>query len=105
MAVSLPMCTLDESGMGKQRARYARIARSVTSLDRRADSIRLSLSADFDQRTLDELMTVEAQCCPFFRFALNEAGTELTVSVDDAEMHPALDAIASELGAGLQATR
>jgi hypothetical protein len=105
MAVSLPMCTLDESGIGEQRARYARIARSVTSLDRRPDSIRLSLSADFDQRTLDELMKVEAQCCPFFRFALNEAGTELTVSVADAEMHPALEAIASELGAGLQAGR
>jgi hypothetical protein len=99
------MCTLDESGMGKQRARYARIARSVTSFDRRADSIRLRLSADFDRRILDELMNVEAQCCPFFRFALAEAGTELTVSVDDAEMLPALEAIASQLGVSLQAAR
>jgi hypothetical protein len=102
VAVNLPMCTLGESGMAEQRARYARIASSVMSLDRRADSIRLSLTADFDRRSLDELTKVEAQCCPFFRFALDDARAQLTISVDDPEMLPALEAIASELGAGGQ---
>jgi len=96
------MCSLDEPGMREQRARYSRIAHSVMSLDRRADVITLSLSADFDRRTLDELIKVEAECCPFFRFALNEARFQLEISVDDPEMIPALDAIAAELVAGLQ---
>ena len=99
------MCSLDEPGMREQRARYARIARSVMSLDRRADLIRVSLSADFDRRTLDELIKVEAECCPFFRFALNEARAQLEISVDDPELIPALDAIAVELVADLQVAR
>jgi hypothetical protein len=104
MSVSLPMCTLDESGVGEQRARYARIARSVTSLDRRADLIRLSLSADFDRRTLEELVQVETRCCPFFRFAFNDDQREMTITVDDAQMLPALEAIASGFGARAQAS-
>ena len=91
--------------MREQHARYARIARGVISLDRRADVIRLGLSADFDRRTLDELIKVEAECCPFFRFVLNEARAQLEISVDDPEMIPALDAIAAELGVGLQVAR
>jgi len=87
--------------MREQRARYARIAHSVMSLDRRADVIRLSLSADFDRRILGELIKVEAECCPFFRFALDDARAQLEISVDDPEKVPALDAIAAELSAGL----
>jgi len=99
------MCSLDEPGMREPRARYSRIARSVTSVERRADVIRLSLSADFDRRTLDELIKVEAECCPFFRFALSEARSQLEISVDDPEMLPALDAIAAGLVAGVQVAR
>jgi hypothetical protein len=98
MPVNLPMCSLDEQGMREQRARYARIAGSVTSFERRSDVIRLGLSEDFDRPTLEELVEVETQCCPFFRFVLNDTETELTISVDDPQMLPTLEAIGSELG-------
>src|SRR5262249_8442107 len=98
----LPMCSLDEPDMREQRARYARIGHSVMSLDRRADVIELNLSADFDQRTLDELIKVEAECCPFFRFALDEARARLEIGVVDPEMIPALEAFAEEWAGGPQ---
>jgi hypothetical protein len=101
---SLPMCSLDEPGMDEQRARYTRIAESITSLDRSADAVRIELEEDFDRGTLEELVQVEERCCPFFQFALDEDSRELTITVDDAEMLPALDAIASELGAAAQAS-
>jgi hypothetical protein len=96
------MCSLDEPGMGEQRARYARIAESMTSLDRSADAIRFELAEDFDRRTLEEMVQVEARCCPFFQFAFNDDRREMTITVDDAEMLPALEAIASALQTRLQ---
>jgi hypothetical protein len=101
---SLPMCSLDEPGMGEQRARYARIAESMTSLERSSDAVRFELAEDFDRRTLDEMVQVEAGCCPFFQFAFNDDRREMTITVDDAQMLPALEAIASELGAAAQAS-
>jgi hypothetical protein len=100
---SLPMCSLDEAGMGEQRARYARIAEGMTSLERTADAVRIELGQDFDRATLQKLVEVESQCCPFFRFVLNDAETELTISVDDPQMLPALEAIGSELGSAPRA--
>jgi hypothetical protein len=101
---SLPMCSLDEPGMDEQRARYARIAESMTSLERSSDAVRIELAEDFDRRTLEEMIEVETRCCPFFRFAFNDDAREMTVTVDDAQMLPALEAIASELGARAQAS-
>jgi hypothetical protein len=101
---SLPMCSLDEPGMDEQRARYDRIAESVTSLERSSDAVRIELAEDFDRRTLDEMAQVEARCCPFFQFAFNDDRREMTITVDDEQMLPALEAIASELGARAQAS-
>jgi hypothetical protein len=94
----LPTCSLDESRMRQQRARYARIAASVTRLDGGADAVRLELADDFDRRTLQEMVQVEARCCPFFRFGFSEAPPKLTITVDDPQTQPALEALASELG-------
>jgi hypothetical protein len=101
---SLPMCSLDELGMDEQRARYALIAESVTSLERSSDAVRIELAEDFDRGTLDELVQVEVGCCPFFHFAFNDDKREMTITLDDAQMLPALEAIASELGAAAQAS-
>jgi hypothetical protein len=97
------MCSLDEGGMREQRARYARIAGGMISLERSADAVRIELAENFDRPTLQKLVEVEAHCCPFFRFALNDAETELTISVDDPQMLPALEAIGSELGSAPRA--
>jgi hypothetical protein len=91
-------CSLDEQGLREQRARYARLASSVTTVDREEGSIRFSFGKDLDLETLEKMVEVERDCCPFFRFAIDGEARVLTVSVEEWELLPALDAIASELG-------
>jgi hypothetical protein len=91
-------CSLDEQGLREQRARYARLASSVTTVDREEGSLRLRFGKDLDLETLEKMVDVERECCPFFRFAFDGEERALTVSVEGRELLPALDAIASELG-------
>jgi hypothetical protein len=91
-------CSLDEQGLREQAARYARLASSVTTVDREEGSIRFSFGEDLDLQILEKMVDVERDCCPFFRFAFDGEERALTVSVKRRELLPALDAIASELG-------
>jgi hypothetical protein len=93
------ICSLDEQGLREQRARYARLALSVTAVDRREGSIRFRFGEELDLQLLEEMVRVERDCCPFFRFAFDEEGRALTVSVEERELLPALEAIASDLDA------
>jgi hypothetical protein len=96
-------CSLDEQGLREQRARYARLASSVTTVDREEGSIRFSFGKDLDLQTLEKMVDVERDCCPFFRFGVDGEERALTVSVDRRELLPALEAIASELGSAPRA--
>jgi hypothetical protein len=91
-------CSLDEHGLREQRARYARLASSVTTVDREEGSIRFRFAKHLDLQTVEKMVDVERDCCPFFRFAFDGDERALTVSVERRELLPALDAIASELG-------
>jgi len=95
----LPSCALDEAGVQAQQARHARLAPSVTNLERQAETVLFAFSDDYDRQALEEMVAVEKQCCPFFDFAFNEGKRELTVGVKEEEMLPALEAIAAHLGA------
>jgi hypothetical protein len=95
----LPSCALDEQGVQEQQARHQRLAPSVTNLERPGETVVFTFSEDYDRQALLEMVTVEERCCPFFRFALEEGSRQLTVGVRDEEMLPALEAIASHLGA------
>jgi hypothetical protein len=98
----LPSCALDEQGVKEQQARHERLAPSVTSLERPGETVVFIFSEDYDRQALEEMVAVEEQCCPFFRFAFDEGRRELTVGVKAEEMLPALEAIASHLGARLR---
>jgi hypothetical protein len=89
-------CSLDKRGLREQRARYARLASSVTTVDREEGSIRIRFGKISISR-LEKMVDVERDCCPFFRFAFDGEERALTVSVERRELLPALDAIASEL--------
>jgi hypothetical protein len=91
-------CSLDEQGLREQRSRYARLASSLSGVDREEGSIRFSFGNDLDLQTLEKMVDVERDCCPFFRFTFDEEERALTVSVERRDLLPALDAIASELG-------
>jgi hypothetical protein len=99
----LPSCALDEAGVQAQQARHARLAPSVTNLERQAEAVLFAFADDYDRQALEEMVAVEKQCCPFFDFAFNEGRRELTVGVKEEEMLPALEAIAAHLGARWEA--
>jgi hypothetical protein len=96
----LPLaCSLDESGMAAQRARYAVVARHVRSLASGERSLRARLDESLDGAVLRELIDVERECCPFFEIAYDPSEHLLSVSVATDEHAPALQAIAHSLRA------
>jgi hypothetical protein len=94
----LPLaCSLDETGMAAQRARYAVVARHVQSLASGERSLKARLDESLDGAVLRELIDVERECCPFFDIAYDAGERVLSVSVSSDEHAPALQAIAHSL--------
>jgi hypothetical protein len=79
-------CALDEKGIEEQRQRHARLAPGATDIERGPEAVRVRFAIGFDRQALEEMVAVEEQCCPFFRFAFDEQDRELTVTVREAEM-------------------
>jgi hypothetical protein len=92
--VQVPSCALDKAGVREQRGRFARLAPGVASVTREPEAVLISFREGFDRDALDGALEVERQCCPFFRFELDERDRRLRVTVQDADQLPALDAIA-----------
>jgi hypothetical protein len=86
-------CTLDETGQREQRARYARLARTVERVRRESGALVVEFGPAVDFDALEEALAVERECCPFFRFAFDRQERRLRTTVDDSAMLPALDAI------------
>jgi alkylmercury lyase len=95
----LPRCTLDEAGRAVQKARYARLRPGVERVQRETDAVVIDFGDALDAETLEQTLVVERECCPFLEFELDRPGRRLRVTVHEAEMLPALDAIASGFGA------
>jgi hypothetical protein len=93
----IPSCGLDEAGIQEQRARYARLAPSVASLERQPEAVLVVFAEDIDRDTLEQALDVERACCPFFRFQFDASIRQLRVTVREAEQLPALDVIAHAL--------
>ena len=95
-------CALDEQGIQEQRQRHARLAPSITNIERGDEAVEIRFAPRFDRQALEEMVAVEEKCCPFFQFAFDKQKGELTVTVREAEQAPALDAIAAQLTGGGQ---
>ena len=94
----LPLaCSLDETAMAAQRARYAVVARHVQSVASGERSLRARIDETLDGAVLRELIEVERECCPFFEIGYDAAERLLSVSVSSEEHAPALQAIAHSL--------
>jgi hypothetical protein len=87
-------CALDEAGMREQRARFARLAPGIAGVTREPEAVLISFQEGFDREALDSTLAVERQCCPFFRFEVDDEARRLRVTVQEPEQLPALDAIA-----------
>ena len=95
----LPLaCSLDETAMAAQRARYAVVARHVQSVASGERSLRARIDETLDGAVLRELIEVERECCPFFEIGY-DAERLLSVSVYSEEHAPSLQAIAHALRA------
>ena len=94
-----PSCALDEAGIREQRARYARLAPGVARVVREPEAVLIHFRDGFDRGALDQALAVERECCPFYRFELDDSGHRLEVTVREAEQLPALDAIAQAVTA------
>lgn len=89
----IPSCALDGAGRSEQKARYARLAPSVTSVQRATEAVVIEFDPDLDREALEETLAVERECCPFLQFDFDRQ-RRLRVTVADADMLPALDTIA-----------
>ena len=92
-------CALEGEEVDRQKQRHAEVGRSVSGVLFDGDSLKLDFDESLDRATLDELIAVEARCCPFFTMGYDERSRRLTVSVDGAEFRPALEAVAERLRA------
>jgi hypothetical protein len=91
-------CSLSPVELREQRERYARLARGVSGSSFREGLLRVELSPSFDRTALEELIAVERECCPFFRFTFAPERRTLEIGVASPEHEPALAAIAHGLG-------
>jgi hypothetical protein len=87
-------CALDEQGLRRQRERYARLAPSVVHVQRPAQKLIVEFASGFDRATLDALIAVERECCPFFAFEFDEGSRRLRVGVREPDAAAALEALA-----------
>ena len=63
-------CALTAEGLATQRERYVRLAPHVASVDRGAAGVVVRFAPGYDRAALDEVLAIERECCPFFRFEL-----------------------------------
>jgi len=94
VVAEIPSCALDEIGKREQRARYALLASSVTRVERQPEAVLIYFDRDLDRLTLQQALSAERECCPFFTFAFDEQSRTLRATVTDIDHVPALDAVA-----------
>jgi alkylmercury lyase len=99
VVAEIPSCALDEAGRGEQKARYAALAPSLVRVLREREAVVVEFDHSLDRRSLEHALAAERECCPFLRFVFDQQHRRLRVTVTEAGMLPALDAIARGFGA------
>jgi len=95
-AQDFPACSLDADGMSRRAAELRTLlAPHATAIRRSGPRAEIDLSLDpVQERALAELLRLERECCPFWRFSLSRRSARLVrLEVGaDAPHEPALDA-------------
>jgi len=92
-----PSCALDDAGLRRQLERYRQVGESASLVDQARRRLVIALDANVDSELVEEAITVERGCCPFFELRWEPESRRLTVAVSQAAHEPALDAIAYAL--------
>jgi hypothetical protein len=93
-------CSLSQTGMVDQAARYRRLAADVVAAHRSAWKLEIELAPDVDGANLAQLVRVERGCCPFLDISYDAGARLLSLSVHDRGHAPVLNALAAQLGRG-----
>jgi hypothetical protein len=96
-------CSLDFAGSREQGERYRALGQHLRRLTRSEGAMTVRFDRDVDPGLVAEIIAVERECCPFFTLDYNAARSELAITVEDARLDPALDALRSALGGGTEA--
>jgi hypothetical protein len=100
-AKALPMnCRLDEAGLQTQLARYGELSRHVDGVRRWPGLLEVDFRPGVDVELLAEAIATERECCPFFELSYDEAGGQLSITVEDPSHDAALDALRFALTPG-----
>ena len=83
--------------MKRQRERHRRVATHIRSVVAEEASLTISLAPGFDRAAWDEMLDVERECCPFFRFDVDYEAGRIGVGVAEPRHRPALGALAAAL--------
>jgi hypothetical protein len=94
-----PSCALDEAGLRLQLGRYRQVGAGARQVERTRRSLVVDLDEQVDTQFVDETITLERECCPFFTLTWEHERRRLTIAVSHVEHEPALDAIAFALEA------
>ena len=95
----VPACSLSETELREQLARYARTGRDAEVIVRERQRGVIRVGSRVPEQLILRLIEVERGCCPFLDMAWDEGSRRLTVEVSDTDHEPALEAIVSALGA------
>lgn len=91
-------CKLDDAGVRAQRERYRIAGEGASVLERGPRRLRVRVGRRTEPTLVEQLVSVERACCPFFALEWDPAERVLGVGVADPEHEPALAAIEYALG-------
>jgi hypothetical protein len=94
-----PSCSLSETELREQLARYASAGRGAEVIEREQRRRVIRVGSEVPESLILRLIEVERGCCPFFEMAWDGVSRRLAIEVQDSDHEPALAAIVSALGA------
>jgi hypothetical protein len=93
-----PSCSLDREGLERQLERYRAVGAAATIVHRRPDRITMTVGSATPDTTIEQLVAIERECCPFYELDYDPAERKFSIGVSRSEYEPALAAIAHALG-------
>ena len=100
MPMAPPSCALNRTDLAKQLDRYRTVGEGSAMIERDARRRVLRVSESVSTDVINELISVERGCCPFFDLRWQSATRRLVIAVTSSDHEPALDAISHALGSG-----